>query len=181
MTRFIRLFDTARVYTLQFAVTRTSVHTHVFTSRCLVGASNGGRSPSSGFQNCPRASATSQYSLLCLAKSILYFRASMLDNNTVNKRTSLPRTNSCTRQPHAIDTHHNSNSPQRPNPSSPLANALSHSLQQLTGPAYSISARTACKTPFLCCSSTLALEICLFAEPLPSNDCCIVAYFAIVT
>jgi hypothetical protein len=31
-------------------------------------------------------------------------RASMLDTNTVNRRMSLPRTNSCARQPRAIDT-----------------------------------------------------------------------------
>jgi hypothetical protein len=37
-----------------------------FTSRCLVAASNGGISPSSGFPNCPRASATS-FSLLTTA------------------------------------------------------------------------------------------------------------------
>jgi hypothetical protein len=30
MTRFIQLFDTARDYTLQFAVAHTSVHIHVF-------------------------------------------------------------------------------------------------------------------------------------------------------
>jgi hypothetical protein len=33
----------------------------VFTSRCLVAASNGGRSPSSGFLNSPRTSAISFY------------------------------------------------------------------------------------------------------------------------
>jgi hypothetical protein len=45
---FIRLFDTARDYTLQFTIipthTDTSPHSHVFTSRCLVAASNGRRS-----------------------------------------------------------------------------------------------------------------------------------------
>jgi hypothetical protein len=63
MTGFIEVFDTARDYTLQFGVahthTHTSVHSHVITSRCSVAASNGGRSLSPGFQNCPRASATS--------------------------------------------------------------------------------------------------------------------------
>jgi hypothetical protein len=39
--------------------THTSVHSHVFTSRYSVAASKGGSSPSSGFPNCPRASATS--------------------------------------------------------------------------------------------------------------------------
>jgi hypothetical protein len=34
-------------------------YSHVFTSCLSVAASNGGRSPSSGFPNCPRASATS--------------------------------------------------------------------------------------------------------------------------
>jgi hypothetical protein len=39
--------------------TRSSRSVTVFTNRCLVTAFNGGRSPSSGFPNCPRASATS--------------------------------------------------------------------------------------------------------------------------
>jgi hypothetical protein len=56
---FIGLFDTARDYTLQVTVTHTSIHSHVFTSRCLIAASNGGRSPYSGFPNYPRTSATS--------------------------------------------------------------------------------------------------------------------------
>jgi hypothetical protein len=49
------LFDTARDYTLQF----TAIHTKcpqsvtVSASRCLVAASNGGRSPSSEFPNFP--------------------------------------------------------------------------------------------------------------------------------
>jgi hypothetical protein len=52
MVGFIRPFGTASDYTLQFT-------SHVFTSRCLLAASNGGRSPSSGFRNYPQASATS--------------------------------------------------------------------------------------------------------------------------
>jgi hypothetical protein len=65
MTGFIGLFDIGRDYTLQFTVTHThththtSIHIHVFTSRYLVAASNGGRFPSSGFPNYPRAAATS--------------------------------------------------------------------------------------------------------------------------
>jgi hypothetical protein len=47
-------------------------------------------------------------------------------------------------------------------------------------PTYNISARTAHKTPFLCCSAVIAVETCLFAEPLLSNSCFIVAYFAVV-
>jgi hypothetical protein len=50
---------TAHDCTLHFTVTHTraptSVHSHVFTSRCSVAASNGGRSPFSGFPNYPRA------------------------------------------------------------------------------------------------------------------------------
>jgi hypothetical protein len=34
--------------------TRTTVHSHVFASRCLVAAFNGGRFPTSGLPNCPR-------------------------------------------------------------------------------------------------------------------------------
>jgi hypothetical protein len=60
MIGFIELFDTASDYTSQFIITHTysSVHSHVFTSRCLVAASNSGRSPFSGFPIIP-ASATS--------------------------------------------------------------------------------------------------------------------------
>jgi hypothetical protein len=35
-------------------ILHASVHSHVFTSRCLVAAFNGERSPSSGFTNGPR-------------------------------------------------------------------------------------------------------------------------------
>jgi hypothetical protein len=45
---FIGLFDTARDYTSQLTVTHTNVHSHVFTSRCLVAAFKRGRSPSPG-------------------------------------------------------------------------------------------------------------------------------------
>jgi hypothetical protein len=71
---FIGLFVTARDYILQITVrhththththtqaqththtrAHTSVHSHVFISRCLVTVSKGGRSPSSGFRNYPR-------------------------------------------------------------------------------------------------------------------------------
>jgi hypothetical protein len=54
MTRFIGLFDTTRW--LHFTVhhyAHTSVQSHIFTSRRSVAASNGGRSPSSGFPNYP--------------------------------------------------------------------------------------------------------------------------------
>jgi hypothetical protein len=55
MIGFIGLFDRAGDYNLQFTITYThtytSVHSHVFTSCYLGTASNGGRSPSSGFTN----------------------------------------------------------------------------------------------------------------------------------
>jgi hypothetical protein len=51
----------------------------------------------------------------------------------------------------------------------------------VTGPAYNISVRTAYKTPFLCCSKIVAVETCLFAEPLLGNSWCIVRYFAAVS
>jgi hypothetical protein len=59
--------------------------------------------------------------------------------------------------------------------------ALYSSQQQLTSPAYNISTRTAKETslPFLL-YYCVAAETSLFAEPLPSNGCCIVAYFAVV-
>jgi hypothetical protein len=47
-------------HTQQFTTARTKFsQSAVITSRCLVAASNGGRSPSSEFSNYPRALATS--------------------------------------------------------------------------------------------------------------------------
>jgi hypothetical protein len=43
-----------------------------------------------------------------------------------------------------------------------------------------ISARTAQKTLFLCCNASVDLETWLFAEPLLSNGCCVVANFSVV-
>jgi hypothetical protein len=42
--------------------THISVYSHVFTSRCLVGASNSGHPPSSGFPNCPRPQLPASHS-----------------------------------------------------------------------------------------------------------------------
>jgi hypothetical protein len=41
-------------FTFYYCTHTHSVHSHVFTSRCSVAASNGGRSPYSGLPNCPR-------------------------------------------------------------------------------------------------------------------------------
>jgi hypothetical protein len=46
-------------------------------------------------------------------------------------------------------------------------------------PAYNISARSAQKRPFQYCCAIVAMEICLFVKPLPSNGCCIAASFAV--
>jgi hypothetical protein len=54
-----------------------------------------------------------------------------------------------------------------------------HLLNYLT---YNISARTAQKTPLLCCSIIVAMELfCpfLLSEPLLSNGCFIAAYFVV--
>jgi hypothetical protein len=48
---FISPFDTPRDFNLY---THNSVHSHVFTSRCSVAASNSGHSPSSVFSDSPR-------------------------------------------------------------------------------------------------------------------------------
>jgi hypothetical protein len=45
--------------TLQVTVTQTSVHSHVFASRCFVADSNDGRYPSPAFPNCLGLSYTS--------------------------------------------------------------------------------------------------------------------------
>jgi hypothetical protein len=52
----------ARARTHTHTHTHTSVYSHVFTSRCLVATSNGGRSPSSGFPNCPRPQLPASHS-----------------------------------------------------------------------------------------------------------------------
>jgi hypothetical protein len=46
-----------RLHTSEIAIgyIRSSQSATVFTGRCLVTASKGGRSPSSGFSNCPRS------------------------------------------------------------------------------------------------------------------------------
>jgi hypothetical protein len=58
---------------------------------------------------------------------------------------------------------------------------FSNWIQLLTGPSYNISTRTTYKTslPLLLCS-LIAMETCLFAEPLVSNGCCIVVCFMVV-
>jgi hypothetical protein len=50
MTIFVGLFDTVYDYTLQYTVAHTRMHLHCC---CLLVASNGGRSLSSGFLICP--------------------------------------------------------------------------------------------------------------------------------
>jgi hypothetical protein len=58
MIGFIGFFDTARDYHLQFTIrnthTRIDVHSYIFTSRCSVAASNGGRFLSFGFPKFPQ-------------------------------------------------------------------------------------------------------------------------------
>jgi hypothetical protein len=61
-----------------------------------------------------------------------------------------------------------------------LSDSLTHQPTPLTCPAYNISAQTAQKTPFLCCNSIVAMQTCLFAKPLLSNSCCILAYLVVV-
>jgi hypothetical protein len=62
---WLGLLDSLISIWLHFTVychTLASIHSHVFTSRCSVAASNGGRSPSSGFTNCPRAQLPTSHS-----------------------------------------------------------------------------------------------------------------------
>jgi hypothetical protein len=53
VTGFTGLFDTKRVTTFYSSLLHTSFQSRLHC-RCLVSASNGGRSPSSGYPNCPR-------------------------------------------------------------------------------------------------------------------------------
>jgi hypothetical protein len=85
MIAFIGLFHTARDYTLQFTITHTYVHSHVFISRCLVSASNGLRSPSSGLPNRPRPQLPVSHS-----------------NSSQRMNLSSPLTHSHTHQPTAL-------------------------------------------------------------------------------
>jgi hypothetical protein len=52
-------FDAVRDYASYFTVTHISVHSHIFTNRCLVAPINDGRSPNSGFLDYPPTSSTS--------------------------------------------------------------------------------------------------------------------------
>jgi hypothetical protein len=116
--------------------THFGVHSHVFTSRCSVAASNVGRPTSSGFPNYPRPQLTASHSN---------------SSQRLNLRSSLTQwmTNSVTHQP--------TNSTQ---------------LTLTNSPAYSISARTAQKTLFLCCRLRPLHGNCsclIVSRSLPSN------------
>jgi hypothetical protein len=50
----VTTFYTSLLHTYTHIYTHSSIHSHVFTSSCSVAASNGGRSPFSGFPNSPR-------------------------------------------------------------------------------------------------------------------------------
>jgi hypothetical protein len=74
-----------------------------------------------------------------------------------------------------------SNSSEQLNSSGYLINSLTHQPTTdtvLARPTCNISAPQ--KTPFLCCSAIVAVETCLFAEPLLTIGCCIIAYFAVI-
>jgi hypothetical protein len=97
MIRFIQLFDETCDCTLESTITHAHthycVHSHVFTSRCSVAASNGRRSPSFGFPNYPRASATASHI-----------------NSSQRLNISSPLSNSLTRQPSVFFPFHFRNS-----------------------------------------------------------------------
>jgi hypothetical protein len=62
---FIALFCLQLMASLYISLSHRDISLrHVFTSRCSVAASNGGRSPSSGFPNCPRVSTTATFTWL---------------------------------------------------------------------------------------------------------------------
>jgi hypothetical protein len=56
----------------------------------------------------------------------------------------------------------------------------SSQLNSTNCPAYNITAWTTQKTLFLCCSSVVAVETCLFAKLLLSNSCCMFAYLMVI-
>jgi hypothetical protein len=88
MLEFVGLFDTSRDYTLQVTITHahTSAHIHVFTSRCSIAASKGGRFPSSGFLNYPRPQLSASHSnSLNLSSSL----ADWLTQSLTNQLSSL--------------------------------------------------------------------------------------------
>jgi hypothetical protein len=147
----------------------TSVHSHVFTSRCLVAASNGGRSPSSGFPNCPQPQLPASHS----------------NRTTEPQQSSNSLTHSLTKLLllHCLSPRLAAISHQTPT----LLTAVKHSILIAAGPCYTATARTVQKTPLptplyscmrVCRGHYLASA--LFAEPLLSNGCCIAAYFAVV-
>jgi hypothetical protein len=151
---FLQLVTTSKDYgltvlhTSQSTIrhTRSSQSVTVFTSRCSVTASNGGHIPSSQFPNCPRPQLPASNSKISeqLPPQQL---SNQLTHSKVKVKVMLRRW--------------------------PVGQSVLVSnahLTPLTCPAYNISARTAHKTPFLCC--------CL--QPLPSNNRCIIVYFAVV-
>jgi hypothetical protein len=139
---------------LLYIHTYTSVHSHVFTSRCLVAACNVGCYPSSGFANCPRPQrpASNSNSSQQLSPS------SSLTNSLTNSVTHQPiLLNWLSLTVLLITTRHGSHRKCRSSVSVPLLYSC------LLG--FSL---------FLCL--IVAVETCLFTEPLLSYGCCIYAY-----
>jgi hypothetical protein len=79
---------------LQYTITHNSVHSHVFTSRCSVPASNGGRSASSGYPNYSRpqlpASQSKNSQRLNLSSSLTHSLTNQLtQHNWLTELTQL--------------------------------------------------------------------------------------------
>jgi hypothetical protein len=72
--------------------THTSVHSHVFISRCLVAASNGGRSPSSGFPNYTRPQLSASHSNSSQRLNLSSFLTDWLTQSLTNQVTQLNST-----------------------------------------------------------------------------------------
>jgi hypothetical protein len=92
MIGFIGLFDRVQDYNLKFNIThthiQTSVHSHICTSRCLVVASKGRHSLSSGFPNYPQpqlpASPSNSSQWLNLSSSLTHW----LTNSVTHQPTT---------------------------------------------------------------------------------------------
>jgi hypothetical protein len=199
-----RIYWTARDYTLQFTFTRQCPQSRLHC-RCLVAASNGGCSLSSGFPNCPRRQIPASHSNISqqLNPNCYLTHQSVAANQFVLAPSPSRITTRIFFQLNPCG--------HSPNVTSSLTRGcvcllwIRLTFVKCTYRTYSVlleilpfalytvllSVQADCNSwlalfiKFLCGArrkhpSSVAVVICLFTQPLLSNGCCINVYFTVV-